>query len=181
LNAQDFDAVTLINNAGTVAPIALADQLPAASVADAVALNLTTPIALTSAFLRLTAHWPGLRRILNISSGAAHTAYPGWSVYGASKAGLDHFSRCVAHEQAQRESPAHNPAHIVSLAPGVIDTDMQTHIRNTPAADFPLRERFVALKAEGQLQSPEAAARSILSYLDHPDFGHETVVDIRQL
>ncbi len=177
IEKQALTAVTLINNAGVVEPIALADNLPADAVASAVSINLAAPIALTSAFLRLTAQWRCQRRVLNISSGAASTAYQGWSVYGATKAGLDHFTRCVALEQQH----ADNPARIVSLAPGVIDTEMQTQIRATAEANFPNKQRFVDLKSKGELQTPEAAARRILSYLEHPDFGSEAVVDIRQL
>jgi len=176
-NSQSLTVVTLINNAGVVEPMALADNLPPAAVASAVSINLAAPIALTSTFLRLTAQWRCQRRVLNISSGAASTAYQGWSVYGATKAGLDHFSRCVALEQQH----ADNPARIVSLAPGVIDTEMQAQVRATTETNFPNRQRFIALKSEGQLQTPEAAARRILSYLEHPDFGNAAVVDIRQL
>ena len=42
------------------------------------------------------------------------------AAYCAAKAGMDHFSRCVALEEALRP----NGAKVCSLAPGVIATDM---------------------------------------------------------
>ena len=61
--------------------------------------------------------------------------------YCAVKAGLDHFSRSVALDQAHMP----HPARIVSLAPGVIDTDMQVQLRAGDPALFPDLARFVEL------------------------------------
>jgi len=168
-------AVTLINNAGVLEPICSADKYSAVEVMHNVAVNLSAPIALTAAFLRITADWPGIRKVLNISSGAAHSPYSGWSVYCAAKSGLDLFSRCVALEQQERT----NGARIVSIAPGVVDTAMQDAIRRTPLEDFSDRPRFVALKESGQLASPDETAKQLLRYLSHPDFGSQPVDDIR--
>jgi NAD(P)-dependent dehydrogenase (short-subunit alcohol dehydrogenase family) len=67
----------------------------------------------------------------------------------------------------------------VSLAPGVIDTDMQVQLRGADAAGFPDRDAFIGLQRNGQLTSaPEAAAR-VLSYLARPDFGSKVVADVR--
>ena len=165
----------LINNAGTAVPVAPAHKLPATAVAESVAVNLAAPIALSAAFLRATGDWSADRKILNISSGAAHTAYPGWSVYCATKAGLDQFSRCLALEQRDLA----RGARIVSLAPGVIDTDMQTSIRAAAPGDFPAQPRFLALKASGQLVAPASAALRILAYMERSDFGARTVADLR--
>ena len=170
-------AVTLINNAGTVEPVKPVEKLKAEEVAASLALNLTTPIALTGAFLRITAAWNVPRRILNISSGAAHKPYHGWSVYCAAKAGLDQFSRCAALEQQGTAQPA----AIVSLAPGVIDTAMQDLLRSLPAEDFKEQQRFVALKESGALLPPAEVAGRILAYLQRPDFGQQVVADLREI
>jgi hypothetical protein len=47
-----------------------------------------------------------------------------------------------------------------------------------PAA-FPDRQRFVELQRQGQLSSPEDAARQVLAWLDRPDFGEQPVADVR--
>jgi hypothetical protein len=170
------DTLTLINNAGLVGPIALGGDYPAEEVVRALAVNLQTPILLANDLLRLAPAGVPLR-ILSISSGAAVSVYPGWGIYGASKAGLDHFSRHLAAEQAGRA----NGARIVALYPGVVDTDMQADIRASSEEDFPNRARFDALKRDGALTSPTDAACRILRHIDSVDFGTETVVDIRTL
>jgi NAD(P)-dependent dehydrogenase (short-subunit alcohol dehydrogenase family) len=88
---------------------------------------------------------------------------------------MDHFSRAVALE----EKAAPHGARIVSLAPGVIDTDMQVQLRGSDAALFPDRSRFERLKAEGQLDTPDAAAAKVLKYLARADFGIHPVADVR--
>jgi NAD(P)-dependent dehydrogenase (short-subunit alcohol dehydrogenase family) len=88
---------------------------------------------------------------------------------------MDLFSRCVALDEAQHE----HGARIVSLAPGVIDTDMQVHLRGADAAQFPDRSRFVSLHTDGALSSSEDAAARLVRYLNHPDFGSTVVDDLR--
>jgi NAD(P)-dependent dehydrogenase (short-subunit alcohol dehydrogenase family) len=95
--------------------------------------------------------------------------------YCAAKAGMDHMSRCVALEEAEHPYGA----KVVSLAPGVIDTDMQVHLRRASALHFPDHERFVALHTQGHLSSPEQAAKRVLAYLAHPSFGQQPVDDAR--
>ena len=168
----DLTTLVLINNAGTVAPMALSGHYPEPPVANAIHLNLTAPILLSNAFIQqLPAQLHG--KLLHISSGAAQTPYPGWGVYGASKAGLDHFSRIVQKEHPELCS--------VALYPGVVNTGMQAHIRAQDKADFPNLDQFIALKDNAALSEPEHVARAILAYLVSPAFGREAVVDIRKL
>ncbi|MFA7557077.1 MAG: SDR family NAD(P)-dependent oxidoreductase, partial [Hydrogenophaga sp.] len=95
--------------------------------------------------------------------------------YCAAKAGLDHFTRCSALDEARRP----HGARLVSLAPGVIDTGMQVQLRASDPAAFPDLSRFVGLQREGQLSSPDEAARLVLAWLDRPDFGEQPVADVR--
>jgi benzil reductase ((S)-benzoin forming) len=160
----------LVNNAGVVMPIGPLHEQDPVDVMRAVALNVAGPLALSAAVVRAS---PGAeRRILHISSGAGRNAYPGWSVYCATKAALDHHARAVALDGDER-------VRVCSLAPGVIDTGMQAQIRATPEQDFPMRERFVQLKAEGALRSPEDCARAVVGYLLAPIFGQKPVDDLR--
>lgn len=167
----DADEALLVNNAGVVTPVGpLAVQDPAA-VLRAVTLNVGAPLALAAAFVQAAPDV--VRRILHVSSGAARNAYAGWSVYCATKAALDHHARAVLLDG--------NPQlRAVSLAPGVIDTEMQATIRATPEADFPLRERFVDMKQGGVLATPQDSARALADYLLAPGFGSESVDDLRQ-
>lgn len=169
--AADDGALLLVNNAGVLGPMAaLAAQDPA-EIAAAIAINVSAPLLLSAELARRHA---GELRILHVSSGAARNPYPGWSIYGASKAALDHHARCVAAD-------GRNNLRICALAPGVIDTDMQTTIRASDAADFPLKDKFVALKAEGRLSTPQGAARAAVDYLLSEKFGSQPVADLREL
>ncbi len=170
-------SLTLINNAGTVQPIASVGSFADGVAEQALALNLTAPIVLCNAFVAHSAGFAGVRRVLNISSGAAANPYPGWAVYCASKAGLDHFTRTLALEQ----QAAANPVLAVSLYPGVVDTGMQGEIRAADPAHFPNLPRFTALKAEGQLTQPADCAAAICRYLHGSSFGQQAVADIRLL
>lgn len=166
----DATQALLVNNAGVVTPVGpLAAQDPA-DVLRAVSLNVAAPLALAAAFVQAAPQ--AERRILHVSSGAGRSAYPGWSVYCATKAALDLHARAI---QLDRDAQV----KACSLAPGVIDTDMQATIRATPDADFPLRQRFVDLKETGTLVSPADCARALVDYLLAARFGVEPVDDLR--
>lgn len=162
----------LVNNAGLLQPIGRLEQQDPAAVARAVAVNVGAALALSAAFARATEHSRD-RRILHVSSGAARTAYAGWAVYCATKAALDHHARAVVLDR----SPG---IRIASVAPGVIDTDMQAEIRGASEDAFPDRRRFVQLKEEGALRSPAEAARALVEHLLSPEFGREPVTETRR-
>lgn len=161
----------LLNNAGTVDPISLSDNLfDAASIERAFNLNVTAAMVLAASFLRSTPK-DADRRIVNISSGAGRKPTAGWPVYCATKAALDHYTSVLALE---------NPGLRVSaLAPGVVDTAMQERIRGSDRGQFPELERFQQLHEHKQLASPESTAGRILELLVSDRFGHETLDDIR--
>lgn len=175
VRSQTFDTVTLINNAGALAPPRPLSNADAGHVSNALRVGLEAPMLLTSAFLRATALWRGERKVLNISSGLGRNAMASQAPYCAAKAGMDHFTRAVALEEAARP----NGARIVSLAPGVIDTDMQSQLRAGHPDQFPDLARFVKLQAEGQLDAPATAAAKVLAYLSRADFGKQPVADVR--
>lgn len=180
LAAQDprsLSSATLINNAGVVSKLAPLSDVADDDLVNALRVGLEAPTLLTAAFLRATAAWPLPRKVLLVSSGLGRRAMAGSASYCAAKAGLDHLARAVALEEAAKPAGA----RIVALAPGVIDTDMQVHLRAADATLFPERELFVSLKAGGQLDTPTAAAAKLLAYLDRPDFGAQPVGDVRDL
>ena len=174
-DASMIASATLINNAGAVAPPAPLAEAQQDQLQQALRVGLEAPLLLTAAFLRASAAWTAPRKVLNISSGLGRRAMASVAAYCAAKAGLDHLSRAVALEEGAKA----NGARIVSLAPGVIDTDMQEQLRGADAARFPDRERFVGLKDNAQLDSPQEAARKVLSWLARADFGSQPVADVR--
>lgn len=172
----DADIALLINNAGVVQPIGPVGSGGGEAVARAVTINVAAPLALTDVFAALTSAGPAAadRRVLHISSGAGRSPYPGWSVYCATKAALDQHARAAALDEVAG-------LRVASLAPGVVDTDMQGEIRAVDPARFPLRDRFRAMKAEGALTAPQDAAARIVDYLLSADFAADPTPDVRRL
>jgi len=168
-------SMTLINNAGVIAAIKPLRASGAADLAQALRVGLEAPMVLSATFLEATQGSPALRRILNISSGLGRRAMASQAAYCAAKAGMDHFTRCLALDEAS----VPNGARVSSLAPGVIDTDMQIQLRQADPKDFPDRASFAQLKDRGQLSSAQEAAARVLAYLNRPDFGSEPVSDVR--
>ena len=175
LKSSDWASITLINNAGVIPQIAPLSQLPAADMINALRVGLEAPMALTGAFLGATEDWEVPRKVLNISSGLGRRAMASQASYCTAKAGMDQFSSCVALEEAAKPYGA----KIVSLAPGVIDTDMQVQLRSASSDDFPDASRFVQLHSAGQLTSAQDAAERVLAWLERADFGAQVVADVR--
>lgn len=173
---EEFASATLINNAALAGKPSLLADSEAGSLAAVLRVGLEAPVLLSSAFLRATRPWKIPRKILNISSGAGKKPLPGAATYCAVKAGLDHLSRTLALEEAQ----ASGGAKVVSLAPGVIDTDMQTELRKADPRDFAPQPHFADMKSSGQLATPDAAAARVLAYLARADFGSNPVADVRE-
>jgi sepiapterin reductase len=169
---RDASRYLLINNAGTVHPIAGTDALvDGAAITAAFNLNVSAVMLLTARFLAAVEDLKADRRVLNISSGAGRN--PGWGVYCATKAALDMYSRVVKAEQGA------DGARIVALAPGIVDTDMQVAIRSSDPESFPALAKFQEFHATGKLSSPANVASRILAYLDREDFGTTEIDDIR--
>ena len=174
-NAALFASATLINNAGVIpALVPLRDSSPA-DLAHALRVGLEAPMQLCAAFLGATRHWEGARKVLNVSSGLGRRAMASQAGYCAAKAGMDHFTRCMALDEALQD----HGARVCSLAPGVIDTDMQVQMRGAPGEAFPDQNKFLQLKANGQLSSAPQAAAQVLAFLARPDFGEQAVADVR--
>ncbi|PUE11377.1 short-chain dehydrogenase [Limnohabitans sp. T6-5] len=178
LGTQDvtqLSGATLINNAGVIPPICPLSQSQPADLALALRVGLEAPLQLCAAFLGATEAWPVARRVLNISSGLGRSAMASQAGYCAAKAGMDHFTRCMAMDEALKA----NGAKVCSLAPGVIDTDMQVQLRGAAGDAFPDQAKFAQLKEKGLLSSPQQAAHQVLSYLARAEFGHNPIGDVR--
>jgi benzil reductase ((S)-benzoin forming) len=173
---RGFARACLVNNAGVLSRVGPVDEAPAADLSNALRVGLEATLLLSAAFLRATREWPGERRIMNVSSGLGRRAMAGSASYCAAKAGMDHLSRAIALDEAQRP----HGARIVSIAPGVIDTDMQTQLRDGDPQGFPDRGNFVHLKESGSLSTPAATAAKLVAYLHRADYGQQVIADIRE-
>lgn len=164
----------LVNNAGTVAPVARMGAMDAAALARGLALNLAAPLLLANAFVAATRDLGCPRLVVHLSSGAAKRPIDGWSAYCSAKAGLDMATRALALEQAE----APNPVRVLSYAPGIVDTGMQEELR---AQSFARREEFIAFKKEGKLADPDDVARVLLELIEADAFENGALTDYREL
>lgn len=160
----------LVNNAGLLQPIGPLQSQDPAAVWQAVAVNVGAVLALSAAFVHVT-EGARERRILQISSAAGRKAYAGWAVYCATKAALDHHTRCVVLDRTP-------DLRVCSLAPGLVDTDMQAEIRASTTDRFPERDRFVTMKREGTLRSVERVGALTVDLLLDPRFGDEPIAEL---
>jgi NAD(P)-dependent dehydrogenase (short-subunit alcohol dehydrogenase family) len=177
LDGNAFSGATLINNAALLTRVGPIDICDNSELSMSLRVGLEAPLLLTAAFLRGTRAWTAHKRVLNISSGLGRRPMAGQASYCASKAGMDHLTRAIALDEANRP----HGAKVVSLAPGVIDTDMQVHLRAADPSVFPEKASFVGLKEKGQLTSARDAAARVLAYLSRDDFGANPVADVRDV
>jgi NAD(P)-dependent dehydrogenase (short-subunit alcohol dehydrogenase family) len=180
IDAKRLAHAVLINNAAIIPTPGATDDAELPELLSALRVGLEAAVLLTAVFLRATRTWPADRRVLHISSGLGRRAMAGSAVYCATKAGMDHHARAVALDEEHRAATGRGAAaRIVSLAPGVIDTDMQRQLRGADPATFAHHETFAQLHERGQLTSPDDAARAVLAYLWRKDFCSSPVADVR--
>jgi NAD(P)-dependent dehydrogenase (short-subunit alcohol dehydrogenase family) len=137
----------LVNNASSLGPVPLAllADTDCEDLEAALATNLVGPFRLTKALLGALAASAREGRpalVVNVTSDAAVTPYPGWGAYGASKAALLHLSRIW-----DEELKGHG-VRVVAIDPGDMDTPM--HAAAVPDADA------------ATLKAPAEAAREII-------------------
>jgi benzil reductase ((S)-benzoin forming) len=177
INLNKLTEILLINNAGSLGSISTIENNSTESIQKTIALNLSTPIALTSCFIDHLKLSNIKKRIVNISSGAAIKPYEGWTVYCSSKAGLDMATKTIAAEQ----NDSKNPVKINAIYPGVVETDMQTQIRETDKRDFKNVQRFIELKKDNKLFTPDYVANKIHLLDIENTLENGEIIDIRNI
>lgn len=109
----------LINNAGVLA-FDNTHELSPENLDRQIAVNLTAPLALSSAALKIMLAQDTGGHILNVSSVAGVKATPKLAAYGAAKAGLVHLTRCIAAEYARRKIRCN------AICPGALATGLMS-------------------------------------------------------
>jgi NAD(P)-dependent dehydrogenase (short-subunit alcohol dehydrogenase family) len=176
---EDVDAVefavsesgptVLINNAGTLGPVAKSERAQWAEIEHCMNLNVVGPMRLSARFLEGV---EGEKQVLFTGSGAGQFAIPGWSAYCASKSAIHMYAEVLAQEYP--DVPIH------AFKPGKVDTPMQAEIRNTTADDFPAVDHFIDEYNQGNLVRPETVAQRLLHLIEHPQ-EHPVVVALSQV
>jgi benzil reductase ((S)-benzoin forming) len=162
-----------INNAGILDPIKPIRDTNFADFEKNIQINLMGTFHATKAYINYCRSRAGdattPSTLVNISSGAAVKGYAGWGAYCSSKGAVDRLTECaLAEEQDDESSKLCFRAY--SIAPGVIDTDMQTKIRSAAKSDFPMVDKFHEIKANDSFNTPPYIAIEIerLALLEGP-------------
>ncbi|EHL31034.1 SDR family NAD(P)-dependent oxidoreductase [Legionella drancourtii] len=136
----------LINNAGTLQPLAELKDVDPDEWQNALNTNLNAALFLPQKLYAKLAQG----RVLNIGSGAAYFAMKGWGAYCVSKAALAMLSKCW---QLESKSIA-----FASVMPGIIDTQMQVLARSGVNPDHEQSNFYQRLQEHGRLVAPETVA-----------------------
>ena len=159
LEAESPEEVLLINNAGMVSPIGPVGSIDSDDISKHVALNTTAPMILLNELKKSSIDVP--LTVVNITSGAAERSTYGWSAYGSTKAAINLFTQTAAMEAKEI---GRDEVH-VAFSPGIMDTDMQSEIRESTSESFKDAEKFKQFKQEGQLRSPGEVAELLFQLI----------------
>ena len=161
-----------INNAGVLDPIKQFRCVATDEFERHLAINVMGVVNGSQAYLRHLVSRSDPKRgvLINISSGAGRHPYSGWAAYCAGKAAVDRLTEVIALEEVELLSA-------YAVAPGVVDTEMQTQIRAADPTDFPAVERFWQMKRDNSFSTMEDVAQGILAL--HRDGSDSVLVDLR--
>jgi len=171
LNSVDI----LVNNAAVIGPSEFLEDPQ--SWRQTLEINLLGAARCIQEILPLmSGHHQGT--VINISSGLSRMAFPRFSAYCASKAGLEQLSRCLAEEFGPQG------LRVACLDPGVMDTSMQEDIRSRGPERLgsKLWEQFAGLKEHHQLRQPDEVAELALALAVHiPEGRNGTTFSMKDL
>lgn len=161
------EEIILINNAGIIGNIERISSMKEDCIDEIMQVNVIAPIKLTRKISEFFGNSKQFT-LVNISSGAGKRPIPSWAGYCASKAAIDLFSQTFLLEELELGKTT----KVYSVAPGVIDTDMQVQIRATKESSFSSLENFQNLKSEQKLETPERIALKLDKLLNIPYSNH---------
>jgi benzil reductase ((S)-benzoin forming) len=179
IDINDADKISLINNAGLIGEIKHIGNLDNKLIYQTFMVNTVSPAVLMNNFINAYSRVAVEKVILNVSSGAGRHAVEAWSTYCASKSAVDMLSLVAGTEQNLPK--VKYPVKIFSVAPGVVDTQMQTQIRASTEDDFSDVGRFIDYKNNNELATPEKAAGLLNKILQNPDKFNDVLLDVRKV
>lgn len=164
LTHADADKIILINNAGSLGEVKYCGELNEQEISETYHLNIISPHLLINKFISAYKNTSAQKIIVNVSSGAAVSPYDGWSIYCATKAALQMLSECVAKEF---ELAGNNLFKILSVAPGVMETNMQHEIRQADKKDFSRVNKFIELHENKKLYNTQTVADKFIELIEN--------------
>jgi benzil reductase ((S)-benzoin forming) len=174
---KKYQKIVLINNAGWIGQIDHLGELDDKNIQKIFEVNTIAPAILMNAFIKKYRTLNQSDRIVvNISSGAARKALDGWSCYSSTKAALNMMTEAAQVEAEMNKSDI----RFFAVAPGVVDTEMQSDIRSAKESSFSALRKFKDLKENNELLNPVEAAEKILYLIQNADKFSGVLQDIRQ-
>ena len=158
---QPFNFLGLINNASATQPLGSIENCPPDKIESHVKIGLIAPMILTSLFIKRFQDEQVRKKVIFISSGAAHHPLADMSIYCGTKAGSLMFGQVVGVEQADKEFGF----EVNSIGPGMVETSMQQTVRSQPGDTFAMTGYFKQAFEEGKVQKPEVVADKIYTIL----------------
>ncbi len=145
---EKFQRIDILVNNAAVAPLSPFDEVSSETFENAIDVNVRSIFYLTQTVWRQMKR-QGRGIIINISSLAAVDPFPGFSVYGSTKAWLDLMTVALAAEGKDSE------IRVYSIRPGAVETPL-------------LRRLFPDFPAD-QCVSPDDVARLASELVLHPE------------
>ena len=145
---EHFDRVDVLVNNAAVAPLGPLEDITQSTFEEMLNINIRSTFYLTQKF------WPRMKRqgrgvVVNISSLAAVDPFPGFSIYGASKAWIDLMTVALSAEGKDSN------VRVCSIRAGAVETPL-------------LRGLFPDFPAD-QCVSPEQVAQSVFNCVQQPE------------
>ncbi|QHF93743.1 ketoreductase [Streptomyces sp. NHF165] len=144
----------LVNNAGIVLNERLAELTPE-RIRTQLSTNLTAPVLLTRAALPALRRAPSGGVVVNVSTSIGQRAWPGNSLYAATKAALELLTRSWAVDFAP------DGVRVVAVAPGAVDTPIGEHSGLGPRQREAVRAWQLAHTPLGRVGRPAEVAWAI--------------------
>ncbi|TXT10174.1 uncharacterized protein COLE_04108 [Cutaneotrichosporon oleaginosum] len=144
----------LVLNAGTLDPMGKLTEVPLDALVPSVQTNVLSALYIVQPaikHLRAAASAEDPARVVLVSSGASVGAYQAWGMYSMSKAAMNSLARTFAAEEKDGN------VLFLSVRPGVVDPQMQKHIRSVGPGVMAPNEmaKFTQLHEGGHLLPPE--------------------------
>lgn len=138
---------SLILNAGVLDPVGKIDEITVDQWKNHFNINFFSLVDIIQQAIEELRKTKG--NIIAVSSGASINHYSGWYAYGCGKAAVDHLMMSIAAEEPLVST--------LSIAPGVVNTDMQQDIRTIFSKKMQpeVAQKFHDLHKNDQLLPPE--------------------------
>lgn len=161
------EPIIFIHNAGILGKVDYFERLGTSEIAEVMQVNLFAGATLLQQLLKKLPKTQSFKCIF-ISSGAGRNPIASWASYCASKAAVDLFCQTIQLEEQQL---GRTDFHCLSVAPGVVDTDMQASIRESKEVSFSEVERFKEYKNSNQLYSTALVAKKLMKLIHETPLG----------